>query len=121
MNGSGLDFEIPLQTTNMGYLFLLLTILAESASVILVKFSKGFVEKPYAIAGILCYAASFVFLSLALRSLPAGIANALWAGTSTVLVVLLGMYFFKESLSAWQWVFLVMIVAGMVGLNYAGK
>ena len=105
----------------MGYLFLLLTILCESASVILVKFSKGFVEKPYAVAGIGCYAASFIFLTFALKSLPAGIANALWAGTSTVLVVLLGMYFFKEALSLGQWIFLIMIVTGMVGLNYAGK
>jgi len=101
----------------MGYLFLLLTVIAESAAVILMKMSDGFSKKVEALMAIVCYGLSFVFLTLALKTLPVGMANATWAGASTILVAVLGIYLFKEHLSSIQVVSLVLIVLGLVGLN----
>lgn len=101
----------------MGYFFLLLTIVSESAAVILMKLSEGFHKKAEMILAFFCYALSFVFLTLALKSLPAGLANALWAGASTVLVAGLGIFIFKEHLNMAQVIFLSLIVIGLVGLN----
>jgi multidrug transporter EmrE-like cation transporter len=101
----------------MGKLFLLLTILSESAAVVFMKLSAGFQDKLYTAFAIVTYALSFVFLTLSLKTLPAGTANAIWAGASTLLVAILGIIFFKERLNTWQIICLLLIIIGLVGLN----
>ncbi len=101
----------------MGYLFLLLTILSESAAVICMKLSDGFHNKGYAAIAIITYAMSFTFLTICLKTLSAGIANAIWAGSSAVLVAVLGIFIFREKLSIVQGISLLLIVAGLIGLN----
>lgn len=103
----------------MGYLYLLLTILVESAAVVFMKLSNGFHDRLYGVIAVACYALTFVFLTLALKSLPAGMANAIWAGTSTVLVIIAGIIFFHEKLTVVQIVSLGLIVAGLVGLGFS--
>ena len=101
----------------MGYVFLIITILTETAAVIFMKLSDGFQQKYYSIAAVMAYAASFVFLTLSLKQLPAGIANAIWAGTSTLLVAGAGMYFFHEKLNWIQIASMLLIAIGLIGLN----
>jgi small multidrug resistance pump len=101
----------------MGYLFLALTIVAETAAVIYMKLAHGFQNKLNASIAILAYLLGFIFLTLALKYLPVGLANAIWAGASTVLVAVLGVYLFKEQLTILQLVSLILIVLGLVGLN----
>jgi len=101
----------------MGYLFLVLTIISETAAVIYMKLSQGFQNKLNAAIAIMAYVLGFIFLTLALKYLPVGIANAIWAGASTVLVALLGVYLFKEQLTIIQVISLILIVMGLVGLN----
>jgi small multidrug resistance pump len=101
----------------MGYLFLVLTILSESAAVLFMKLANGFQDKIYTALAVVTYAAGFVFLTLTLKHLPVGIANAIWAGASTVLIVIAGALFFKENLNILQLIFLAFIVIGLVGLN----
>jgi multidrug transporter EmrE-like cation transporter len=101
----------------MGYLFLVLTIVCESAAVIFMKLSGGFQQKPYAIAAMITYAASFIFLTLSLKQLEAGIANAIWAGASTLMVAAAGIYIFNEKLNWIQIVSMFFIAIGLIGLN----
>ena len=105
----------------MGYFFLLLTILSETAAVIFMKMSDGFRNRIEAGVAVVAYLLSFVFLTFALRYLPVGPANAIWAGTSTVLTTILGMIIFKEQLSVVQLFFLSLIVVGLIGLQYSGS
>ncbi|MDQ7262751.1 SMR family transporter [Paracoccus sp. PS-1] len=65
----------------------------------------------------LCYAASFYFLSLALRAMPLGIAYAIWSGLGIVLVSLIGLFVFGQRLDFAAVVGLTMIVAGVVIVN----
>lgn len=102
----------------MSYIFLLITILAETTAIIFMKLSNGFQQKYYAVLAIISYAASFIFLTLALKQLPAGIANAVWAGASTLLVAVAGIYFFNEKLNWIQTVSMLFIIAGLIGLNF---
>ena len=102
----------------MGYLYLLLTIFAETSAVLLMKASDGFQQRILTFAAMAAYLLSFVFLTMALKKLPVGTANAIWAGASTVLVAILGVYFFKETLNARQIFFLILIVIGLVGLQW---
>jgi multidrug transporter EmrE-like cation transporter len=68
------------------------------------------------IGGMLALLLGFVLFSFATRTIPAGLANAVWAGASIVLVVLLGRVFLSETLTAPQYACLALIVVGTVGL-----
>ena len=104
----------------MGQLFLILTILSESGAIILMKLSDGFQHKVQAGFAFTSYVLAFIFLTLALKTLPAGITNALWAGGSTLLVVIASIFIFKEQLGLMQILFLSLIVIGLIGLNFSG-
>ncbi len=101
----------------MGYIWLFLTVVFETSAVIFMKFSAGFQHKWYAAAAVLTYALSFIFLTLSLKYLPAGLANAMWAGASTLLVAVLGFFFFQEKLNIYQAASLLLIIAGLIGLH----
>lgn len=101
----------------MGHVYLIITILSETAAVIFMKLSDGFQQKYHAIAAVVTYTASFIFLTLALKQLPAGIANAIWAGASTLLVAGAGVYFFHEKLNWIQVISMTLIAVGLIGLN----
>ena len=63
--------------------------------------------------------ASMAGLALAMRDLPIGTAYAVWVGIGAVLTVSYAMATGAESISILKAVFLVMIVAGVVGLKLA--
>jgi quaternary ammonium compound-resistance protein SugE len=62
-------------------------------------------------------AASFWLLSLAMRTLPAGTAYAVWVGIGAAGTALLGMVLLGESASVGRLVCIVLIVAGVLGLK----
>jgi len=101
----------------MGYLFLFFTVIFEAAAVIFMKLSAGFQDKWYSAGAVLAYALSFVFLTLSLKYLPAGLANALWAGASALLVAILGVFIFHEKINIFQAASLLLIIIGLLGLH----
>lgn len=68
-----------------------------------------------------CYAASFYFLSLALRSMPLGVAYAIWSGLGMVLVSVIGLAIFGQKLDLPAVLGLRLIVAGVVVVNLFSK
>ena len=64
-------------------------------------------------------AASVLFLSLALRTLPVGTAYAVWTGIGATGTAALGIYLFEEPATAMRLVCIGLIVAGIVGLKLA--
>lgn len=60
---------------------------------------------------------SFVFLGLALRSLPLGTAYAAWTGIGAVGTVILGIVLFAEPASAVRLGCVALIICGIVGLK----
>ena len=59
----------------------------------------------------------FVFLSLAMKSIPLGTAYAIWTGLGATGAVIMGIIFFKESASVFRLLFLTCIITGAVGLK----
>ena len=102
----------------MGYIYLLLTIFSETAALLFMKASTGFEKRLESGIAVVAYLLSFIFLTLALKRMPMGTANAVWAGASTVLVALLGVWLFKETMTGRQVFFLALIVAGLIGLHW---
>jgi quaternary ammonium compound-resistance protein SugE len=54
-------------------------------------------------------------LALAMRGIPAGTAYAVWTGLGAVGVIIGGMIFFGDKVSAVQAAFMALIVIGVVG------
>lgn len=96
--------------------FLFVTVVADVTGVVLLGNAHGMERPGPLVAGVLALLVGFVMFSFATRTIPAGVANAVWAGASIVLVVLLGRVFLRETLSSAQYACLALILAGTVGL-----
>src|SRR3954453_19209447 len=100
--------------------FLVVTVVADVTGVVLLGKAQGFERPGPLIGGILALLLGFVLFSFATRTVPASLANAVWAGASIVLVVLLGRIFLRESISLAQYACLGLIVAGTAGIYLLG-
>lgn len=67
------------------------------------------------------YVLSFYLLSIALKSIPLGIAYAIWGGLGIVLTAIISVVVFKQTLDSWAIVGIAMIVGGVVILNTLSK
>lgn len=102
----------------MAWLLLATTVVLEVVATTLLKVSGGPTDRPIYFAGaMLSYGVCFWALSLAFKSIPFTIAYAIWAGVGMALIVLVGVVWFKEPMSALKLVFLGMIAVGTVGLK----
>jgi small multidrug resistance pump len=68
-----------------------------------------------------CYLASLYFLSLALKSIPIGVAYAIWSGLGIVLISLVGYVKFRQALDVPAMVGVGLIVVGVVIANAFSK
>src|SRR5690606_1848544 len=80
------------------WLFLLVAILAEVAATSLLKLSEGFTRLWPSLAVVAGYGLAFYFLSLTLRSIPVGVAYAVWSGLGIVLVTLVAWFAYGQRL-----------------------
>jgi len=56
-------------------------------------------------------------LSHTLKSMPLGITYAIWSGVGTLLIVLIGIFWFGETFTPLRVLFMAMIIIGAIGLN----
>lgn len=101
----------------MHWVYLGLAIIAEVAGSAALKQSFGFTRPGFALLSIASFSVALFFLSLALRVVPLGIAYAMWAGIGIILVSLLGVVVFRQSLDAAAIGGIGLIVAGVVVIN----
>lgn len=101
------------------WVVLILSGLLEAGWALCLKASEGF-SKLWPTVGFLVLAVgSFLGLAYALRTLPVGTAYAVWTGIGASITAVVGMAFLQEGVSVLKLVSLVLIVAGIVGLNLA--
>jgi len=72
----------------MAYLYLAFAIVAEVIGTSFIKASDGFTKLVPSVVVLVSYLISFYLLSLVLRTIPVGIAYAIWAGLGIVLVTI---------------------------------
>ncbi len=84
------------------------------------KLSEGFTRAGPSVMILVFYAISLFLLTLSLRSIDVSVAYAIWSGLGTALIAAIGILWFGEPATALKLVSLVLIVAGVVGLNLAG-
>ncbi|MGJ7533596.1 MULTISPECIES: DMT family transporter [Variovorax] len=102
----------------MGWIFLLAAGLVEIAMAAALKQSEDWTRLVPSVAGVSTALLSIYLLTRALRYLPLGPAYAIWTGIGSVGVVLTGVLFFGEALSAPRMACIALVIGGTVGLRF---
>lgn len=101
----------------MTYLYLTLAIVAEVLATSALKASEAFTKPLPSVLVVVGYATAFYLLALVLRTLPIGIAYAMWAGLGIVLVALVSAIWFRQ-IPDWPAILgMGLIVAGVVEIQ----
>ncbi|MBO9379316.1 QacE family quaternary ammonium compound efflux SMR transporter [Sphingomonas histidinilytica] len=101
----------------MAYLYLAIAIVAEVIGTTALKLSDGFTRPLASIATMLGYGVAFFCLSLTLRTMPTGVAYAIWSGVGLVLITGVAWLFQGQKLDMAALVGMALIVAGVAVLN----
>jgi len=108
---------LAMSPTIIAYGYLAIAIICEVVGTTFLVKSEQFTRLvPTLIMGVL-YAISFYLLTQTIKTIPLGIAYALWGGLGIVLTSLVGVFFFKQSLDTAAVVGIAMIVGGVVVMN----
>ncbi|WP_376692941.1 DMT family transporter [Wenzhouxiangella sp. EGI_FJ10409] len=99
------------------WIYLTLAIVAEVVGTSFLKTAEGFTRLVPSVVVVVSYAVAFFFLGLALKTLPVGVAYAIWAGAGVALIALVGYAFFGQRLDAPAILGMALIVAGVVVIN----
>lgn len=101
----------------MAWIYLIVAGLLEIVWAIGMKQSEGFTRLVPGIVTVVFMLASFALLSLAMKTLPAGTAYAIWTGIGAAGVAIIGMLFLGEPRDWIRILCLLLIVSGVVGLK----
>ena len=101
----------------MGYLYLVIAVVAEVAGTSALKGSAEFTKLVPSIVVVVGYGIAFFFLALTFRTIPIGIAYAIWGGAGIALIVIAGAVLFDEIPDLPAIVGVGLILAGVVIVN----
>lgn len=99
------------------WLLLMGAIIAEVTATTALRASDGLSRLGPTLVVIVGYSISFYLLSLTLRTIPMGIAYAIWSGIGLVLITLAARIFFGQKLDAPALIGMGFILAGIVIMN----
>ena len=95
-------------------------IVLEVAGTTSMKLSQGFTRLVPSVLLFVFYAASFVALTFSLKKIEVSVAYAVWSGVGTALIAAIGIVIFRESANPLKFFSILLIIAGVVGLNLSG-
>ncbi|KAF7597765.1 MAG: QacE family quaternary ammonium compound efflux SMR transporter [Candidatus Dactylopiibacterium carminicum] len=96
---------------------LAVAIVCEVIATSALKASAGFSRPLPSVLVVLGYGAAFYLLTIVLRSIPVGVAYAIWSGAGIVLVSLVGWLLYRQSLDTPAILGIGLILAGVLVLN----
>ncbi|MFM8438407.1 MAG: DMT family transporter [Candidatus Kapaibacterium sp.] len=105
----------------MPWMNLIIAIIAEVIGTSALRASDGFSRPIPSMIVVAGYGIAFYFLSLTLKSIPVGIAYAVWSGVGTVLITLVGVVVYKQQLDLPAVIGLCCILAGVAVINLYSK
>ncbi|GAY73888.1 DMT family transporter [Lentilactobacillus kosonis] len=81
------------------------------------KLSHGFTKLGFSIATLIGLALSFYFLAKATKTMPISLSYPIWTGIGAVGSILVGVFLFKDNLSITTWIFVIMLIVGIIGIK----
>lgn len=101
----------------MKWLILLAGIVFEVLGTIMMKYAEGFTKLIPSILVFVFYGISLAALVFVLEKMEVGNAYAIWASAGTALIAIIGIVFFKESVSPAKIISISLIILGIIGLE----
>jgi len=98
----------------MAFVYLALAIIAEVIGTSALKATEGFTRPGPTLVVVIGYGIAFYLLSLVLRTLPVGVAYAIWAGMGIVLVTLVALLVYGQRPDPPAVLGIALIVTGVV-------
>lgn len=99
------------------WFYLSIAIVAEVIGTSFLKESAGLTKLVPSVVVVIGYVVAFYCLGLTLKTLPIGIAYAIWAGAGVALMAIAGYVFFRQMLDAPAVVGILLIVSGVAVIN----
>jgi small multidrug resistance pump len=81
------------------------------------KLSHGFTRTLPSVLLFVFYGLSFALMTIAVKRIDMSVSYAIWSGVGTAVIALIGVFAFRETLTAVQIVSIVLIILGVVGLR----
>jgi quaternary ammonium compound-resistance protein SugE len=104
----------------MAWIILVLAGLAEIGWAIGLKYTEGFTRLWPSVGTATAMVLSVVLLGIAVKSLPMGVAYAVWTGIGIAGTAVLGFFLLGEPMSGAQVACVGLILAGIAGLKFLG-
>lgn len=101
----------------MAWVVLMASGLLEAGWALALKASEGFTRLWPSVWFVVLAGASFLGLAYALRSLPVGVAYAVWTGIGAAVTATIGMVWLGEGTSVLKIVSIALVIAGIAGLQ----
>jgi small multidrug resistance pump len=98
-------------------LALALAIVSEVIATSVLKASEGFSRPVPTVIVLFFYVLAFYSLSLALKTIPVGIAYAVWSGVGIVMVTIIGWVVYGQKLDAMALFGMGLILVGVLVVN----
>jgi small multidrug resistance pump len=105
----------------MAYLYLAIAIVAEVVATSALKASQEFTRLVPSLIVVTGYAIAFFCLTLVLRTIPVGIAYAVWAGLGIVLVTIVGAFLYRQIPDVPAILGMALIITGVVTIHLFSK
>lgn len=105
----------------MAYSYLAIAIIAEVIATSALKASEEFTRVVPSLIVIIGYGIAFYFLTHVLKTIPLGITYAIWSGLGIVLVTIVGVILYKQTIDLPAVLGMGLIVAGVIVINMFSK
>jgi small multidrug resistance pump len=101
----------------MYWLYLAIGIVFEVLGTISMKYAEGFTKLIPSILAFLFYGISLIALVFVLKKFQVSVTYAIWASVGTALIAIIGIIWFKESVSLIKILSILLIILGILGLE----
>ena len=101
----------------MNWVILAIGIIFEVLGTISMKFADGFTKLWPSVLVFVFYGISLAALVFVLKKMDVSIAYAIWASVGTALIAVIGIVWFDEPVSVMKVVSILLIIAGIIGLE----
>ncbi|GAA5010285.1 multidrug efflux SMR transporter AbeS [Acinetobacter puyangensis] len=105
----------------MSYVFLAIAIISEVIATSALKASNGFTVLIPSLITIVGYVIALFCLSLTLKTIPVGIAYAIWSGAGIILISTVGWVLYKQQLDLAALIGLGLMISGIIVINVFSK
>lgn len=96
-----------------------MAIMLEVCGTTCMKLSHGFTKLLPSVLMFVFYAACFTVFTFAVKKIEISTAYAIWCGLGVALIAVIGIAYFKETVSALKIIGLLLVIAGVAALKIA--